>query len=103
MRSPREPLLLARQSYRKHRIEDAARLLPLLGVILFLLPLMVGGEVGSIRLAYVFTVWFLLILAAAILSFFLSRSLDQDSSGNARARPESPTENDDANDETRRF
>ena len=63
MRSPREPLFLARQSYRRRRIEDAARLLPLLGVVLFLLPLMVGGAIGNVRLAYVFSAWFGLILA----------------------------------------
>lgn len=73
MRSPREPLFLARQSYRRRRIEDAARLLPLLGVILFLLPLMVGGAIGSIRLAYVFSVWFGLILSAMFLARYLGR------------------------------
>lgn len=74
MRSLREPLFLARQSYRRRRIEDAARLLPLLGVILFLLPLMVGGVIGSVRLAYVFSAWFGLILAAMFLARHLGRS-----------------------------
>ncbi|MCK0143135.1 hypothetical protein [Aliiroseovarius sp. F20344] len=103
MRTPREPLFLARQSYRKRRIEDAARLLPLLGVILFLLPLMVGGEVGSMRLAYVFTAWFLLIFSAGILSFFLGQNLDQDASGEDTGRPESSGGIDKTSDDTRRL
>ena len=77
MRSPREPLFLARQSYRRRRIEDAARLLPLLGVVLFLLPLMVGGAIGSVRLAFVFSSWFFLIVSAMVLARHLGRDAEQ--------------------------
>ncbi|WP_424940479.1 hypothetical protein [Aliiroseovarius sp. S253] len=93
MRSPREPLFLARQSYRRRRIEDAARLLPLLGVILFLLPLMVGGVIGSARLAYVFSAWFLLILSAFVLARYLGREASGAASGTPREAPQSNEEN----------
>jgi fatty acid desaturase len=91
MRSPREPLFLARQSYRRRRIEDAARLLPLLGVVLFLLPLMVGGVIGNVRLAYVFSSWFFLILFAMLLARHLGRDAEQQPTG-AQSKPEVPTE-----------
>ena len=84
MRSRHEPLFLARQSYRRRRVEDAARLLPILGVILFLLPLMVGGDIGPVRLAYVFSAWFLLILSAML----LARHLGKRGAQGAPSRPE---------------
>ncbi|SPF76883.1 hypothetical protein ALP8811_01900 [Aliiroseovarius pelagivivens] len=91
MRSPREPLFLARQSYRRRRIEDAARLLPLLGVVLFLLPLMVGGAIGNVRLAYVFSAWFGLILSALILARHLGRDAAQ-RSGGSQSEPTSSSD-----------
>lgn len=91
MRSPREPLFLARQSYRRRRIEDAARLLPLLGVVLFLLPLMVGGEIGNVRLAYVFSSWFFLILFAMLLARHLGRDAEQRPIG-SQSKPLAPSE-----------
>ena len=67
----REPLFLARQNYRRRRISDAARLLPFLGGILFMQPLLASGQGGNGTvgwLVYVFMVWLLLISIAAILS-----------------------------------
>lgn len=47
MRAGREPLFLARQTYRRRRVADAARLLPVLGgALLFMLPLL-GGAAGA--------------------------------------------------------
>ncbi len=91
MRSPREPLFLARQSYRRRRVEDAARLLPLLGVVLFLLPLMVGGAIGNVRLAFVFSSWFFLILFAMLLARHLGRDSEQQSTG-PQSKPVRPSE-----------
>ncbi|MHC0054469.1 hypothetical protein [Actibacterium sp. D379-3] len=74
MKPPVRPLFLARQSYRARRIMDAARLLPILGLFLFLLPLLRqsgdGGEGGglSAQLVYLFSVWLALIAAAAALA-----------------------------------
>ena len=66
MRRPRAPLFLARAVYRQRRLRDAARLLPLVGVFLLMLPLMWSDAAGAGRLAvYVFGVWALLIGLAA--------------------------------------
>ena len=73
MRTPREPLFLARQSYRRRRLEDTARLLPLLGSFLFLLPLLASDISGAALGAYVFAAWFCLILATALISRGLGR------------------------------
>ncbi|MEO5620911.1 MAG: hypothetical protein ABIQ85_08320 [Cypionkella sp.] len=82
MRKPRAPLFLARAVYRRRRLRDAARLLPILGLFLLLLPLMWGGPLGEgagQTVIYVFVVWALLIGLAAYLAPGL-------------ARPESETE-----------
>jgi len=77
MRRPRLPIFLERQAYRRRRAMDAARLLPVVGAVLLLLPLLwapqqteapdtaAGGQ-------YVFAVWLGLIVAA----FLVSRRLD---------------------------
>lgn len=72
-----KPLFLARATYRQRRVRDAARLLPFLGGVLWLLPLFWtgSGTTGtSAVLVYVFAVWALLIF----LSFILSRWLRPD-------------------------
>lgn len=71
-------VFLERQSYRRRRLMDAARILPLLGALLFALPLLwpasmphgASGDAGiamSSAIIYVFSVWTALI--AAILVF----------------------------------
>ncbi|PWE30626.1 hypothetical protein DDZ14_14415 [Maritimibacter sp. 55A14] len=74
-------LLLEQRNYRRRRLHDAAFLLPVLAVLLFLLPLMGfraedGSEgVVSTRAAgiYFFAAWALLVLAAGVLSVRLVR------------------------------
>ncbi len=74
MKRARAPLFLERRSYRRRRLGDAARLLPVFGVILILLPLMWSPDAtGAARLTawegvYLFAVWGALIVVAAILS-----------------------------------
>lgn len=62
----RAPLFLARSLYRRSRLRDAARLLPLVGLMLFLLPALGGsGRQAGSSAVYLFVVWALLILVAA--------------------------------------
>ena len=72
MRRPRPPLFLARAVYRIRRLRDAARLLPVVGLFLMLMPLLWGGDGGSDRgggaVVFVFVVWALLIAGAALLA-----------------------------------
>lgn len=70
MRRPKRPLFLARAPYRRRRLRDAARLLPVLGLFLLLLPLLWtdGAQLSlhSVDVIYFFSVWLVLIgLAAA--------------------------------------
>ncbi len=67
MKRPAAPLFLARQTYRRRRLGDAARLLPLLGAVIFALPLLGagGGRTTSGGGLFLFGGWALLILAAA--------------------------------------
>lgn len=78
-RNPR-PLFLAPTGYRQKRVRDAARVLPVLGAMLFLIPLLwtpsdaPGGVGNAAALLYVFVVWAALIVA----TFALSRLLRPD-------------------------
>lgn len=69
------PLFLARTVYRRRRLRDAARLLPLVGLLLMLLPSL-GRDTGSVAAdaVYLFVLWSLLIAAAAALAPGLSRA-----------------------------
>jgi hypothetical protein len=74
MRRPRAPMFLERRSYRRRRLGDAARLLPVFGLVLILLPILWAPDAtGAARLTawegvYLFVVWAALIGIAAILS-----------------------------------
>lgn len=72
----RRTLFLARRSYRLRRMMDAARLLPILGFFLFLMPILWGPGDTDVRPTafdgvYLFLVWPALILAA----FGIARAL----------------------------
>ena len=83
MKERGSPLFLERRSYRQRRLMDAARLLPLLGVLLWLVPLLwpqrggpsapadVEAVATSNAILYIFGVWVLLALAALFLSLML--------------------------------
>lgn len=69
-------MFVERQTYRKRRLRDAARFLPVVGGVLFLLPLFWprGPEAGiamSAALEYIFLVWAALVLGALILSILV--------------------------------
>ena len=75
------PVFVHRGTYRRRRVADAARLLPLFGGILVLIPLLWGrDEAGDVRTAgvmfYFFLIWVLLAVLAGVVSRFLR---DEDS------------------------
>lgn len=85
-------LFLERRSYRQRRLMDALRLLPLLGAVLWAVPLLwgqpetasgmakgaevSGGVPTSRAMLYVFGVWAILAVLALLLSLRLDRSVD---------------------------
>ena len=72
------PVYLARKSYRQRRLRDAARMLPVLGLILWLLPL-AGSVSGTAATGvYIFGVWIVLILLAAMLARRISDETDDE-------------------------
>jgi hypothetical protein len=87
------PLFLERRSYRQRRLMDAARLLPLLGVLLWLVPLLwpqgggqpVPAQVDAVStssaILYIFGVWIVLALAALFLSLMLDGKAETQDGG----------------------
>lgn len=78
----RIPLFVERQTYRRRRIVDAARALPLLGLLLWWVPLLWALPTqpvsASTALIYVFAVWFGLVAGAGALIVALGRTRAQD-------------------------
>lgn len=77
----RRTLFVERQTYRRRRLRDAARLLPILGLLLFSVPLLwpAGADDGAVTsnaIKYVFGVWAALVLAAFLLSLRLEDTSD---------------------------
>ncbi len=71
MRQPKEPLFLARQSYRRRRLTDAIRLIPVLGGLLFLIPVLNMSDGTGSTLSgsiYLFGSWLGLIVLSALLA-----------------------------------
>jgi len=63
-------IYLERRTYRRRRMMDAARLMPLIGMLLFLVPLLwlpePGESVATSRgVIYIFAIWVILILVSA--------------------------------------
>lgn len=82
----RPPIFLERHSYRQRRMMDALRLLPILGLMLWMLPLFwpspseLQGDAlpASTAVIYIFGIWALLILACWALSVTLRNRLSAD-------------------------
>lgn len=73
MRQIRPPLFVERQTYRRRRLMDAARVLPALGLFLWWVPLLWGQSqtetvATSSAVLYIFGVWVVLIVAAVLIS-----------------------------------
>lgn len=88
-----DPIYLERKSYRRRRLQDAARILPFLGILLFFLPLLwsnpaEGARAGpgtAVNGLLLFGIWFLLIVGAAALSRSLLESDPNDEAGSPDA------------------
>ena len=70
------PVFLARASYRRRRLHDAARLAPLAAGFLWTLPLLWprGDTQVSTVLVYLFATWGLSVLASVLLARALRRA-----------------------------
>ncbi|MBE1284091.1 MAG: hypothetical protein GJ676_12345 [Rhodobacteraceae bacterium] len=73
-------MFLERRSYRRRRLMDAAKLLPIFGAVLFLIPLLwliSGSEAGPVptsrAITYIFVVWALLIAVNALFGMGVKR------------------------------
>ena len=69
-------IFLERKSYRQRRLRDVVRLLPILGTVLWAIPLLwPQGEAFGISnasaLQYLFGMWLVLIIISAVLSQLL--------------------------------
>ena len=88
----RRPVFLERRAYRRRRAMDGARILPVVGAFLFLLPLIwtfapgssLGTAGGGI---YIFAVWAGLFICALLFARTLSRP-DVDDRSDGKDRPE---------------
>lgn len=72
-RRPGQPTYLGQARYRQRRLRDAARLLPVAGCVLWMIPLLwprgaEGGTLNSAAVVYMFGVWALLIGIAALMA-----------------------------------
>lgn len=71
------PLFVERQTYLRRRLVDAARALPVLGILLWLLPLLWAVPIqppsASTGLIYVFTVWLGLPIIVGVLIRAMNR------------------------------
>lgn len=68
----KRPLFLERRMYRRRRLADAARALPVLGAVLLCLPLLWPAHAATARvMLYVFGLWCLLAIISGVISFFL--------------------------------
>ncbi len=78
MSPERGPVFLARRPYRRRRLADGARLLPVLGGILFCVPLLwKGGERApgtAETMLYVFGLWAVLVAISGVISRHLRAS-----------------------------
>jgi len=63
---------IQRKAYRLRRVADAARLLPILGTLLMIMPLLWGNKNGGVltsqAIFYLFGIWIFFVVLAGIFS-----------------------------------
>jgi len=88
MGKPQRTLFLERHTYRRRRLADLARLLPVIGLVLLMVPLLwnegPGGVATSRAILWIFGVWVLLVALSAWLS---SLKLETELDGQGTPRP----------------
>lgn len=87
---PSRRLFLERRSYRQRRLVDGLRLLPILAVALWMIPLVwpKGAEDAvstSGAALYIFGIWYALIVTGAVFAFRVESPVDEANSGNDAA------------------
>ncbi|MFT6452116.1 MAG: hypothetical protein ACJA06_001606 [Halocynthiibacter sp.] len=86
MKPPNAPLFLERRSYRRRRLIDMARLLPVLACFLWMIPLLWSSGEGTARtgraMLYIFSIWIVVIAISAFLSRRLARTEAEDPAQN---------------------
>ncbi|MGL6211452.1 MAG: hypothetical protein ACRC14_16645 [Paracoccaceae bacterium] len=92
MRRPRAPLFLAKSGYRRRRLHDAARLVPVFGVFLILLPILWSPAETEARDTasdgiYLLVVWAGLIAIAALLAPALAQTATPEMDHTPEDRP----------------
>ncbi len=76
-------VFLERRAYRQRRMADAARMLPVFGVVLFYLPLLWAisggqGRATTYVMSFLFLAWLVLLIAAALISSRLPSGAETD-------------------------
>lgn len=76
-------LFVERETYRKRRMIDAARVLPIVGVALLLLPVLWRSPEGlglptTYLMGYIFGIWLILTVGAAGLSSYIASMPEAD-------------------------
>lgn len=80
MTEKRSPLFLERQSYRRRRLIDLIRMVPIIGALLWGIPLLwrhandATGIRTSDAIIYIFGCWLFLVLTSFVLARVLKRS-----------------------------
>ncbi|MEO0371856.1 MAG: hypothetical protein AAF231_10400 [Pseudomonadota bacterium] len=80
MSEGKPPLFVQQRTYRRRRMADAARMLPVLGGILFMIPLLwvdAASMSTATVMVYLFVVWAALAAIAGLLSRRLGPEEDQ--------------------------
>ncbi len=85
MTPPKGQIFLERSNYKMRRIVDAMRILPFVGVFLWVIPLIWGSDAAnhttSSKMIYIFAVWILLVAVNAMLSYLLNHANGGDDIG----------------------
>ena len=95
MTQAKDPIYAERQTYRRRRLGDAARLLPVLGAGLFGLPIFWQETPTTRALIYVFLTWALLCILSGLVAWRLRADAagegDDGTDGSEEAKPEQVT------------